>query len=116
MHQNSCWVVALLKDGIIKHFDCNDVIMATNYTYGLNLSKNSSHRSEVHCEELKLKDVILVAHSVSSMIGLLAAVEKSEFFKDLILIGPSPCYINDLPSYKGVLSTEKVTLKQVESC
>ena len=40
MHQNSCWVVALQKTGVIKHFDCNDVIMATNYTYGMNLRKN----------------------------------------------------------------------------
>lgn len=53
------------------------------------------------CEELKLTDVIFVAHSVSSMIGLLAAVEKPDLFKNLIFIGPSPCYINDLPSYKG---------------
>jgi hypothetical protein len=43
MHQNSCWIVALQKDGIIKHFDCNDVIMATNYTYGLNLTKNRNN-------------------------------------------------------------------------
>lgn len=40
MHQNSCWVVALQKDGVIKHFDCNDVILSTNYTYGMNLRKN----------------------------------------------------------------------------
>jgi len=40
MHQNTCWVVALIKDGIIKHFDCNDVILSTNYTYGLNLVRN----------------------------------------------------------------------------
>jgi hypothetical protein len=40
MHQNTCWVVALQKDGVIKHFDCNDIILATNYTYGLNLSKH----------------------------------------------------------------------------
>lgn len=39
MHQNSCWVVALEHNGIIKHFDCNDVIMAVNYTYGMNLEK-----------------------------------------------------------------------------
>ncbi|MEX2485389.1 MAG: hypothetical protein WED10_12535 [Brumimicrobium sp.] len=37
MHQNTCWVVALLKGGIIKHFDCNDVILSTNYTYDMNL-------------------------------------------------------------------------------
>jgi hypothetical protein len=40
MHQNTCWVVALVTDGIIKHFDCNDVILSTNYTYRLNLMKN----------------------------------------------------------------------------
>ncbi|WP_395047696.1 hypothetical protein [Flavobacterium sp.] len=42
MHQNTCWVVALVRDGVIKHFDCNDVILATNYTYGLNLVKNNN--------------------------------------------------------------------------
>lgn len=47
------------------------------------------------CEALDLKDAIFVGHSVSSMIGLLAAIKKPEYFSDLILIGPSPCYIND---------------------
>ncbi|MGV3696109.1 hypothetical protein [Flavobacterium sp.] len=41
MHQNTCWVVALQNDGVIKHFDCNDVILSTNYTYGMNLRKNT---------------------------------------------------------------------------
>lgn len=40
MHQNTCWVVALVSNGVIKHFDCNDVILSTNYTYGMNLRKN----------------------------------------------------------------------------
>jgi len=40
MHQNTCWVVALVKTGSIKHFDCNDVVLSTNYTYGVNLMKN----------------------------------------------------------------------------
>ncbi len=40
MHQNTCWVIALVKDGIIKHFDCNDVILSANHTYGLNLIRN----------------------------------------------------------------------------
>ena len=46
------------------------------------------------CEELKLEDVIFVGHSVSAMIGLLAAVERPEYFKEMVMIGPSPCYIN----------------------
>src|SRR5881275_1894019 len=35
------------------------------------------------CEELKLSQVIFVGHSVSSMIGLLAAVERPEYFSDI---------------------------------
>ncbi|MEO8583968.1 MAG: alpha/beta hydrolase [Flavitalea sp.] len=46
------------------------------------------------CSELDLQDVIFVGHSVSSMIGLLAALERPELFSHLIMIGPSPCYIN----------------------
>jgi sigma-B regulation protein RsbQ len=46
-------------------------------------------------EALSLKQAIFVGHSVSSMIGVLAALKKPEYFSDLILIGPSPCYIND---------------------
>ncbi len=41
MHQNTCWIVALQNNGIIKHFDCNDVILSTNYTYSINLHKNA---------------------------------------------------------------------------
>lgn len=43
---------------------------------------------------LKLRDVVLVGHSVSCMIGLLAAVKKPDVFSRLILVGPSPKYIN----------------------
>lgn len=46
MHQNTCWVVALQKEGIIKHFDCNDIILSPNYTYGLNLVQNTNHPAE----------------------------------------------------------------------
>lgn len=45
MHQNTCWVVALEETGIVKHFDANDIIIATNYTYGINLRKNSFTKS-----------------------------------------------------------------------
>lgn len=39
--------------------------------------------------------VIFVGHSVSAMIGVLAALKRPSSFKRLILVGPSPCYIND---------------------
>lgn len=47
MHQNTCWVVSLINDGIIKHFDCNDVVLSTNYTYGLNLKKFKTNNPKV---------------------------------------------------------------------
>lgn len=53
------------------------------------------------CEELELQDVILVAHSVSSMIAVLAAGREPQRFSKLILIGPSPRYINDSDYFGG---------------
>ena len=50
MHQNTCWVIAIQDSGIIKHFDCNDVILSTNYTYGMNLRKNTFEKEK---EDLK---------------------------------------------------------------
>src|SRR4051812_13050473 len=41
------------------------------------------------------KPIIFVGHSVSAVIGLLASVDAPEKFKCQIMIGPSPCYIND---------------------
>ncbi|GAA4295905.1 alpha/beta hydrolase [Nibribacter koreensis] len=47
------------------------------------------------CTELGLKDVIFVGHSVSAMIGVLAANTSPRLFSKLILVGPSPKYINE---------------------
>jgi sigma-B regulation protein RsbQ len=51
-------------------------------------------------EELKVGSVTFVGHSVSSMVGALAAIEKPSYFENLVMIGPSPSYIND-GDYKG---------------
>ena len=45
--------------------------------------------------ELDLSNVIFVGHSVSSMIGVLAAIREPQRFDRLILVGPSARYIND---------------------
>lgn len=47
------------------------------------------------CDFLKLKDVVLVGHSVSSMIGALACIKQPDLFVGIIMVGPSPRYIND---------------------
>ncbi|HEY0414904.1 MAG TPA: alpha/beta hydrolase [Gaiellaceae bacterium] len=45
--------------------------------------------------ELELRDVVFVGHSVSAMIGVLAAAEEPARFATLVLVGPSPRYIDD---------------------
>lgn len=53
------------------------------------------------CAAAELRDIIFVGHSVSSMVGLLAAVREPELFDRLIFVGPSACYINEAPHYTG---------------
>jgi sigma-B regulation protein RsbQ len=50
---------------------------------------------------LDLRDVVFVGHSVSAMVGVLAARREPERFATLIMIGPSPRYLNDPPDYSG---------------
>ncbi|MGW2313628.1 alpha/beta fold hydrolase [Actinomadura luteofluorescens] len=45
--------------------------------------------------ELDLRDVIFVGHSVSAMIGVLAANREPDRFARLVLVGPSPRYVDD---------------------
>jgi sigma-B regulation protein RsbQ len=51
--------------------------------------------------------VIFVGHSVSAMIGMLAAIERPERFAAQVMVGPSPCYIND-GDYIGGFSREDI--------
>jgi len=59
------------------------------------------------CRELDLRDAIFVGHSVSAMIGVLAAIEEPSRFEKLILIGPSPCYLNE-GDYVGGFSRDDI--------
>jgi len=47
------------------------------------------------CAALELERTIFVGHSVSAMIGVLAAIREPERFEKLVLIGPSPCYVDE---------------------
>ncbi len=48
-----------------------------------------------------LREVVFVGHSVSGIVGLLAAIRRPELFARLILVCPSPRYINEKPGYLG---------------
>ena len=52
-------------------------------------------------EALDLRDIVFVGHSVSSMIGVLAANRQPDRFAQLLMVSPSPRYINDAPYVGG---------------
>ena len=58
--------------------------------------------------ELDLRDIVFVGHSVSAMIGVLAAATEPDRFGSLVLIGPSPRYIDD-GAYRGGFSEEDIS-------
>jgi len=67
-------------------------------------------------DSLKAPSVSYIGHSVSGMLGMLAARQKPKLFRQLILVGASPCYI-DSPGYKGGFSREAIDgiIKSIEA-
>ncbi|MCY0976763.1 alpha/beta hydrolase [Chryseobacterium wangxinyae] len=57
--------------------------------------------------ELNLKNVVFVGHSVSALMGLIAAKIKPDLFKSLVLVSPSPSYINQ-DDYVGGFSRSEI--------
>jgi sigma-B regulation protein RsbQ len=56
---------------------------------------------------LGLRSAIFVGHSVSAMIGAIASLEAPEMFSDLVMVGPSPRYIDD-EGYRGGFSRDQI--------
>ena len=59
-------------------------------------------------QQLGLEDAIFVGHSVSSMIGVLAAAKAPGMFSKLVLVGPSARYIDDENGYVGGFSAAQI--------
>jgi sigma-B regulation protein RsbQ len=59
------------------------------------------------CDALHLDDVIFVGHSVSAMIGVLAERARPDLFAALVLVGPSPRYVDD-EGYVGGFSESDI--------
>jgi sigma-B regulation protein RsbQ len=57
--------------------------------------------------ELDLKQVVFVGHSVSAMIGVLASLKAPDLFQSLVMVGPSPRYIDD-GDYVGGFKAEQI--------
>ena len=61
---------------------------------------------EIGCE-LQWKNAVFVGHSVSSMIGALASLKAPDMFGSLVMVGPSPRYIDD-EDYVGGFSASQI--------
>ena len=59
------------------------------------------------CRALELSDVVFVGHSVSAMTGVLAAQKAPELFGALVMVGPSPRYVDD-EGYTGGFTREDI--------
>ncbi len=57
--------------------------------------------------ELGLQEIIFVGHSVSAAIGMIASLKSPQLFKSLVLVAPSPSYIND-GEYVGGFSKPQI--------
>ncbi|MFG2003928.1 alpha/beta fold hydrolase [Spirillospora sp. NPDC048911] len=68
------------------------------------------------CHELDLRDVVFVGHSVSAMVGVVACGREPDRFAKLVLVTPSPCYIDD-EGYRGGFSRADIEelLESLES-
>src|SRR5689334_21353320 len=66
--------------------------------------------------ELDLRDVTFVGHSVAAMMGVLAVAADPSRFAKLVLLTPSPCYIDD-GDYHGGFSRSDIDelLESLES-
>jgi sigma-B regulation protein RsbQ len=60
------------------------------------------------CQALGPEPVVFVGHSVSAMIGVLAAARRPECFSRLVLVSPSPRYIDD-GSYRGGFTQDDIS-------
>ncbi len=59
------------------------------------------------CDALDLRNgVTFIGHSVSCSAGLLASIARPELFDRLVLLGPSPCFLNHAPEYLGGFERE----------
>ncbi len=59
------------------------------------------------CRELDLREVVFVGHSVSAMIGVLAALKQPQYFDRLVLVAPSPRYMHD-EGYVGAFARSDI--------
>ncbi|WP_210529861.1 alpha/beta fold hydrolase [Rubellimicrobium arenae] len=58
-------------------------------------------------DELDMNDIVFVGHSAAAMIGMLASIQKPERFDSLVMVSPSPSFLDE-GDYKGGFSRDDI--------
>lgn len=85
---------------LFDHVGCGKSDMGAYDKRHANLHGYASDMVDI-LEEADLRDAILVGHSVSAIISILAAIQVPHRVSKLVLVCPSPRYLNDPPDYLG---------------
>lgn len=104
---------------ITPHFDSDHKVVLFDHV-GCGQSQHSAYDDQKYatlhgyaadileiCAALQLDRPILVGHSVSAMMGILASIQEPNRFSALVLITPSPCYV-DSDDYRGGFSPQDI--------
>lgn len=60
------------------------------------------------CDELALKEAVILGHSIGGTIGMLASIERPNAFRRLVMICSSARYLDDPPDYRGGYTREQL--------
>ena len=92
---------------LFDHIGCGGSDLSAYDTHKYSSLEGYSSDVIAICRELGITHAVFVGHSVSAMIGAIASVKVPELFDELIMIGPSPRYIDD-PGYIGGFSEAQI--------
>ncbi|MFT6898599.1 MAG: sigma-B regulation protein RsbQ [Paraglaciecola sp.] len=62
-------------------------------------------------DELQLRDVTIIGHSVSAIIASIASLDIPLIIKKIVMVCPSPCFLNMPPDYEG--GFERIDLEEL---
>lgn len=85
---------------VYDHAGCGDSVPAWDAMRHATLDGYAADLIDL-LDETGLQDVVCVGHSVGSIISLLAALARPQLFSKLVLLAPSPRFLNDPPDYHG---------------
>jgi sigma-B regulation protein RsbQ len=90
---------------VYDHAGCGRAVPAWDQLRHANLDGYAADLLDV-MDDAALPPAVCVAHSIGGVIALLAAEQRPDRFEHILLLAPSPRFINDPPDYLGGFERE----------